>query len=132
LIVCGGLGGRGHSEDATGVKRLCGLHECSGERNLGLKRVEVVIQDFGRAGRVLDLNQLDLEEDKEGTGEVGGVTISADDEEVVGDEPAKDSHDDVRDIEAELGVDAIEGAGDRGEIGEEVIEQARQGIDLRG
>jgi hypothetical protein len=135
LVVCGGLKGRGLSEDATGVKRLHGLHECRKARNLGLKRFEVAIQDFGRGANddtVLVLNQPDLEEDKEGAGEVGGVMISVDDEEAGGEDPAKDSHEDVRDREAELEVDIVEGAGDRGEVGEEVIEQARQGRDLRG
>jgi len=136
LVVCGGLRERGPSEDATGVKRLYELHECRRDRNLGLKRLEVVIQEFGRTAKddtALDLNQPDWEDDKEGVGEVGGVMISEEDEEADGEEPAKDSHDDVRDMEADLVVDIVEGAGDRGEDGEEAIEQARQGReDLRG
>lgn len=99
--------GRGLSEDVTGVKRLCRLHECRKDGNIGLERFEVDIQEFGR-----DLNQPDLGEEKEGTGEVGGVVRSVEDED--GEEPPKDSHDGVLDMERELGV---EGAGDRGEVG---------------
>ena len=74
------------------------------------------------------MNQPDLEEETEGVGEVGGVMRSVEGEE----EPAKDdSHEDVRDIEPEREVDALE-VGDRGEVGGEVIKQALQGKDDRG
>ena len=86
----------------------------------------MVSQDVGRIARddtVPDLNQLDLEE-KDGSGEVEG---SVEDEEA-DEELPKDSHDDVRDMEPELEVDVVEGAGD---VGEEAIEQARQVRNLR-
>lgn len=129
LILCDGLRGRGLSEGITGVKRLRGPHECRRDGDLGFKRFEVAIQDFGRAVNDVDLNQPDLEEEKEGAGEVGGVMGSVEDEEADGEEPAKDNHDDVRDMELE--IDVVEGAGDSG-VGEEAIEQTRQGGDLRG
>jgi hypothetical protein len=66
------------------------------------------------------LNQPDLEEETEGAGEVEGVMESVGDDEV---DAAKDSHEDVRDIELEA-----EGVG---EVGEEITEQAGQGRDLR-
>lgn len=117
-----GLRGRGLSEDRTGVKRQCGLHECRRDEFLEFKRFEVVIQDFGRGAKE-DLNHPDLEE-TEGAGEAGGESGSMD-----GEEPAKESHEDVRDIELELEV--VERAGDRREVEEEAKEQARQGRDLR-
>ena len=121
---CVGLRGRGLSEDSTGVKRQCELQECCKDEFLGFKRFEVVIQDFGRGAKE-DLNHPDLEEEIEGEGEVGGVrgSVEADVEE-----PAKDSHEDVRDME--LGLEVAEVAGDRREV-EEAKEQARQGRDLR-
>lgn len=119
---CVGLRGRGLSEDNTGVKRQCGLHECRRDGSLGFKRLEVLIQDFGR-GAWEDLNHPDLEEEIEGEGEEGGVKESV---EVDGEDPANDSQEDVRDKELEA-----EGAGDRGDVGEEAMEQARQGRDLR-
>lgn len=70
------------------------------------------IQDLGRMANVdtvEDLNQPDLEEEKEGVGEVGGVMESVEDEGVDGEEPVKDSHEDLRDVEVEF--DAIEGGG---------------------
>ena len=109
---CIGTRGRGLSEDNTGVKRRCGLHECCMDRSLEDKRFEGIIQDFGR-GATEDLNHPDLEEEIDGAGEVEGVMRS------VGDEPTKDSHEDLRDMELE-----VEGGG-------EVVGQARQGRDLR-
>jgi len=112
-VGCVGLRGRGLSEDNTDVRQLYGLHECG---NVGF---EVIIQDFGRGARE-DLNQPDLGEETEGTGEVGGVMGSV---EV---DATKDSHEDVRDMELE--VEEVEGVG---EVGGETAEQARQGKDLR-
>lgn len=113
-VGCIGLRGRGLSEDDTDVRRLCGLHEC---RNLGF---EVIIQDFGARE---DLNQPDLGEETEGTGEVGGVMGSAELD------ATKDSHEDVRDMELEAEeAEEVEGVG---EVGGETAEQARQGKDLR-
>jgi hypothetical protein len=106
--------GRGLSEDNTGVKRQCGLHECCMDKSLEVKRFEGITQDFGR-GATEDLNQPDLEEETEGAGEVEGVMRSVEGD---GDEPAKDSHEDLRDMELEAD-------------GGEVMEQARQGRDLR-
>ena len=111
-----GLRGRGLSEDNTGVKRQCGLHECRMDGSLEFKRFEAIIQDLGR-GATDDLNHPDLE--IEGEGEVGGVTRSV---ETDVEEPAKDSHEDVRDMELEA-----EGAGDRGKFAEEAMEQPVHG-----
>lgn len=67
---CVGLRGRGLSEDDTGVRWQCELHECRSDESLPL---EVVIEDFGRDDRE-DLNHADLEgEGIEGAGEAGGV-----------------------------------------------------------
>jgi hypothetical protein len=83
----------------------------------------VDIQDFGPGARE-DLNHADLEgEEIESAGEDGGVKGSV---EVDCEEPAKESHEDVRDIELEA-----EEAGDTCEVEEEAMEQARQGRDLR-
>ena len=121
-----GLRGRGLSEDRTGVKRQWGLHECRRDEFLEFKKFEVVIQDFGRGAKE-DLNHPDLEElTEESAGEVGGVRGSVEED---GEEPAKESHEDVRDIELEPEV--VERAGDGREVGEEAKEQARQGRDLR-
>jgi hypothetical protein len=106
--------GRGLSEDNTGVKPQCGLHECCRDKSLEVRRFEGIIQDFGR-GATEDLNHPDLEEEKEDAGEVEGVMRSVG---VDGDEPAEDSHEDLLDMELEA-----EGGG-------EAMEQAKQGRDL--
>ena len=70
VAECVGLRGRGLSEDNTGVRWQCGLHECRRDESL---RFEVVIQDVGREAKE-DLNHADLVgEENEGAGEAGGV-----------------------------------------------------------
>ena len=91
---CVGTRGRGLSEDNTGVKRQCELHECCRDRSLEDKRFEGFIQDFGPRF----INHPDLEEEIEVTGEVEGVTRSVG---VDGDEPTIDSHEDLRNMELE-------------------------------